>query len=316
MLVAATVMWGCGFTWAKAGGDAINRFTGQGQGALIGPVLLLAVRFVGAAILWVALVPSTRRGWTWDATWRGAVVGLILSLAIVLQHIGLDRTTEAVSAFLTSLTIVFVPLIQAVFKRRLPSPVLATGVVVAAVGVYLLLGARFDQFGWGEALGLACAVGWSVYILAVDAWGRQQETWRFTSIQFIVCGLVMTLFCLTLPGGAAALGNLDELLLQPDIFWNTLLMTLLATAIAFALLNRYQPMLDPTRASLLYMVEPIVASIFAWVMIGRGQTVIAMIGAGLILLANVLVEVLGRRGESSGREESLRNADFGMRNER
>jgi len=173
---------------------------------------------------------------------------------------------------------------------------LLAGTFLAAIGVYLLLGARFDQFGWGEALGLMCAFGWSVYILLVNAWGPGENPWRFTAIQFLVTSIVTSAVVPFLPGGTTALARLVPILLDPAVFWNALIMTTFATAVAFALLNKFQPQLDPTRASLLYMVEPVVATAFAWVMVpGRGQTTTALVGAGLILLANVVVEVFGTK---------------------
>jgi hypothetical protein len=41
-LLFATLVWGSSFTWAKASGDAINRLTGAGANAMIGPLLLMA----------------------------------------------------------------------------------------------------------------------------------------------------------------------------------------------------------------------------------------------------------------------------------
>jgi drug/metabolite transporter (DMT)-like permease len=57
----------------------------------------------------------------------------------------------------------------------------------------------------------------------------------------------------------------------------------------------FQPKLDPTRAALLYLGEPIFAALYAYLAVGRTLSVMALLGAGLILSANVLVEVLERR---------------------
>ena len=55
--------------------------------------------------------------------------------------------------------------------------------------------------------------------------------------------------------------------------------------------------LDPTRAALIYLAEQIFAALYAYVAVGRTLSLIALFGAGLILAANVLVEVLERRGK-------------------
>jgi drug/metabolite transporter (DMT)-like permease len=48
---------------------------------------------------------------------------------------------------------------------------------------------------------------------------------------------------------------------------------------------------------LIYLGEPIFAALYAYVAVGRTLSVIALLGAGLILAANVLVEILERRSK-------------------
>jgi len=50
---------------------------------------------------------------------------------------------------------------------------------------------------------------------------------------------------------------------------------------------------------LIYLAEPIFAALYAYVAVGRTLSVIALLGAGLILAANVLVEILERRQQTS-----------------
>ena len=44
-LLIATMFWGCGFTWAKSGGEAVNRLLELPNGSAVGPIWLLAFRF-------------------------------------------------------------------------------------------------------------------------------------------------------------------------------------------------------------------------------------------------------------------------------
>ena len=76
-----------------------------------------------------------------------------------------------------------------------------------------------------------------------------------------------------------------------------ILLSLFPTLGAFVLLNLYQPRIDPTRAALIYLIEPVVAAAWAWAVVGRKLGVQAVLGAALILVANVLVEVLSARGK-------------------
>jgi drug/metabolite transporter (DMT)-like permease len=82
---------------------------------------------------------------------------------------------------------------------------------------------------------------------------------------------------------------------SPGVALNLALMICFVTIGAFGLQTFFQPYIDPTRAALLYLVEPIFAALYPWITKGHGLTATASAGAALILVANVLVEVLQSR---------------------
>jgi len=301
-LLLGTVCWGCGFTWAKEAGEAVQHAAGLPAGHPFGPIFVLAWRFLAAAVVWLLIFPASRRGWTWRGSAWGAVAGALCALGLILQHIGLDRTSEAVSAFLTSLTILFVPLIV-LFAGRPPRPVLWVGVALASAGVWLMTGATPRGFGWGEVLGLACAFTFSLYILAVNFAAKVESPYRVTVAQFAVVAIVCLITCAFLSGGRAALGGTERILASREVWLNTLLLTIFPTLIAFSLLTFFQPKVDPTRAALIYLAEPVFATIYAAVVAGHRTGPKALAGAGLILVANALVEILSARGRVEHEEQ-------------
>src|SRR5215510_14450638 len=119
-LLLATLAWAGSFTWAKAAGDGVNQAAGLPSGALLGPILLLAWRFTASGLLWLLIFPAARQGWTWPSVGRSVLLGLLLWAGQTFQMLGLDRTSEAVRAFLTSLTVIFVPVLMVVIVRRPP----------------------------------------------------------------------------------------------------------------------------------------------------------------------------------------------------
>jgi drug/metabolite transporter (DMT)-like permease len=149
----------------------------------------------------------------------------------------------------------------------------------------------------GELLGLACAVAYSVDIIIVNVLVRPGEVARVTAGQFFVVAGIAVITTLALPQGRSSLApaRMVQLLSDPKIGVNVSLMAVLVSMGAFGLQFRFQPYLDPTRAALLYLLEPIFASIYAWIATGRRLDAKGMSGAGMILLANVLVELLQAR---------------------
>ncbi|MDQ3439981.1 MAG: DMT family transporter [Planctomycetota bacterium] len=271
-LLAATLFWGFGFTWAKMGGAAVNAAMGLADGAYVGPLFLLAWRFIVAAILWAILFREARTGWTLRSALRGALLGVFLGTGLVLQHIGLDRTSEAVAAFLTALTIVFVPLLMTLVVRKPPTALQWGGVIVATLGVWLMTGATPSGFGVGEVLGLGAAIVFSGYIIAVNTIVPNENPARMALGQFAVTALLTLVACFFVHAGPEALAQTPRVVSAPIVWLNLLLLVVFTTIGSFGLLNFFQPRVDPTRAALIYLVEPIFAAGYAYIATGRGPT--------------------------------------------
>jgi drug/metabolite transporter (DMT)-like permease len=303
-MLAASMLWGCSFTWVKAAGAGINASAGHAVTSPAGPIALLAWRFVLAALLWGLFHPRSLRGWTWRSAGRAALLGTALFVPMALQVLGLARTSEAVSAFLTSLTIVFVPLTLALLLRRPPRRDLWLAVALAACGIWLMTGAAPPGFGLGELFGLGCGVSFSAHILLLDAIMKRESFGRMTVGQFAFVGLAGLVTCALVPGGTeiidiggtrAALAHgwsavdlgIADLLASRAVAVNLFLVTVVSTMGAFSLQFAFQPRITPTLAALILLAEPVFAAVFAYVMIGRELGSTVFIGAALILAANV-----------------------------
>ena len=305
-LLLGTVFWGCGFTWAKAAGEAVQDAAGLPRESAFGPVFILSWRFLLASVLWFVAFSASRRGWSASGILWATVIGFPLGAGLIVQHIGLDRTTEAVSAFLTSLTILFVPLLMIAVFRKPPRGVLWIGVLLATAGVWLMTGAQPTGFGWGEVLGIAAAFLFSLYILAVNAASTHETPWRMVGAQFGITAMICFASCVFLRGGPDHLHptSMIRILSIRAVWLNLACLTLFTTLVAFGLLTFFQPLLDPTQAALIYLAEPIFATLYAAIAVGRRAGMMTLAGAALILIANVLVEVLSARSPV-GAEEKL-----------
>jgi drug/metabolite transporter (DMT)-like permease len=203
-------------------------------------------------------------------------LGALLWAGHTAQVLGLDRTTEAVSAFLTSLTVVFVPLLMAIVVRRPPRATLWLPVGLAALGIWLMTGAAPSALG------------------EVARW---DSPWQMATGQFLTVGMASAVTCLFVSRGPVplTLSRQWAILFGSELWLYVALLTVVSTMTAFGLMFYFQPKLDPTRAALIYLGEPIFAALYAYLAVGRTLSVMALLGAGLILSANVLVEVLERR---------------------
>lgn len=293
MLLIATFAWGFSFVWVKQAVGALNDAAGVAAGSAFGAALLLAMRFGVATMVWFAIFPRAREGWSLDSHRRVAILGLLLAAGIVIQTMGLDLTSEAVSAFLTSLAVVFVPLIVAALYRVFPSKAALLGIVLAVAGVWTLTGASFQALGFGEILGLACSVVFSLHLIGVNRLTTGDTPWRMCGGQFAWVALSMTLVTLLVmpPPTQVRWAVFGEFV----VWGNLLLLVAIPTLVSFGLMTAYQPFVHPNRAVMIYLLEPAFAGAIAWVLNGSAMTGHELLGGGLILLANAVVELLTPR---------------------
>jgi drug/metabolite transporter (DMT)-like permease len=297
MLVLATLVWGCSFALAKDAGEIINRAAGVSQHAL-GPMLVLSLRFTVASVAWFVLIAPAREGWKRQSVIDGVVLGVFLAAGMVLQHIALDYTIEAVAAFLTSLTVIFVPMILWAFWRQALPAAAWVGVVVAVPGVWLMSGASSLSLGFGEWMGLACAFVFAWHIPMLNRYAARDTPWRMCGAQFVIVALA----CWLCTGVALShVDTFDWSVLGDGSLWtNILLLVAGPTLVSFGLANVYQPRVHAIRAVLIYLLEPIFAAIFAWMWTGRSMTAGMMMGGALILAANAVVELWPQKQKAKG----------------
>ncbi len=292
MIFIATAIFGISFAIAKQIGTQVNNAAGV-QTSALGPMFVLAMRFACAAIIWPLAVRRAREGWTVVGMKRGAVVGALLTVGMIIQNVGLDYTSEAVSAFLTSLTVVFVPLAIWLIFREKPSASIYLGIALAVPGVWLMSGIDKPggfSLGTGEILGIACAVAFSFHVISINVFTPRESPWRIALAQFVVaamlCGAVFAVLLARLP-------HFDFGIFRSMSVWRGIAILVFGpTLIAFGLMTIYQPRISPVRAVLIYLLEPVFASIFAWIWSRHTMTIEMIVGGALILIANAVVELL------------------------
>jgi len=263
-VVVAAVLFGTTFVMVK---DAV---------ADVGPVPFLAVRFLIGAL---AMAPFARRGPAQPGVWRaGLVCGTALLLGYVFQTIGLQYTTSSVSAFVTYLLVVMVPVISALTLRRPPTPPTIAGVVLATVGLFLLTG-RGVHLGKGELLTLGCALSFAVHIVLLAHFAPRFDTTKLNGIQLMVVGGA----CLAPGFWLGGYGFTARA-------WLAAAYTGVAVSgVALGLQLWGQRRVGPTRTSLLLMIEPVSAAVLGYA-VGDRLGTSGVVGAALILAGIAVAE--------------------------
>jgi len=167
LLTAITIIWGASFTLVKILLDA---------GLSTGSINL--IRGVGFAVLVAAFSGKKLLRMKRKESLIGIIAGTANSLAYLLQSEGIVRTTPSTSAFLTILSILFVPVISLVIYRIKPSWRLLPAVVLAIAGTVFLTGMSFSGFrlGAGEGMLIGCAFSFAISIAVLSNSGSGAST--------------------------------------------------------------------------------------------------------------------------------------------
>lgn len=270
-LIGVTAIWGSTFVVVK---DAVEAM----------PVTdFLTWRFAMAALAMLVLRPRSVARLGTAGRRVGVVLGVALGTGYLLQTLGLQHTSAAVSGFITGMFVVLTPLGAAVLLRQPPPLTAWLAVAVATVGLGLL-SLHGLSVGSGELLTLGCAGAFALHIVGLGRWAASYDAFGLAVVQLlttaVLCGLVAVPGGLVIPPTAAVWGALA-------------LTSLAATALAFVVQTWAQAHLAPTRAAVIMTMEPVFSGLFAVAVAGEVLGVRALVGAVLVLGAMLLTEIGG-----------------------
>jgi drug/metabolite transporter (DMT)-like permease len=266
-----TLIWGSTFVLVKRALDDASA------------LLFVAIRFSLATIV-MALV--FRRRWTWAAgpPPGGILAGVCLFGGYAFQTAGLNLTTPSKAAFLTGLTVVMVPLLGSLVYRVYPHFSEAIGVVIATVGMGLMtLQGDAGGVARGDALVILCALAFAAHIVVLGHYSKM------ASFEPLAVWQLGTTAALALAG----FWWIEKPFFHPSpILWLAVLVSsLLSTALAFTVQAWAQQVTTATRAALIFALEPVVAWIFAFTIMGERLPAKAILGAVLILTGILVAEL-------------------------
>jgi len=279
LLLLAAAIWGLAFVFQKSA---------MGH---IGPLLFIGCRALVAAS---ALAPLAwlegRRGGSAVPPARlvgiGALGGVAFFLGAAFQQSGIVTASVTNTGFLTALYVVATPFMAWGWHGARPGAAVFVAVALSFAGTWALGGGALAGFGPGDLLVAISAIFWAAHVVIVGVAGRHARPVAFTALQFVVVsalgfsGALLTEH-VTLAGVLAA---------APEIAY----VGLLSSALTFTLLAvalRYTP---PSEASVLVSTETLFAALAGALLLGERLAPINWVGAGLILAAILLVQLVPR----------------------
>jgi drug/metabolite transporter (DMT)-like permease len=271
-LIVITFIWGSTFTVVKQ------------SLSMVSPVLFVAMRFWIATVILAAFMPGQISRITRKSLCQGLVLAVFLLGGFIFQTLGLQNTNPAYSAFITSLSVLLVPLLGYFFFRHRPRPQTIAGVVLATLGLYLLLVQMSEmKIRSGDVLTLICAVLFAFHILFLGFFVARTDYRQLMFLQMAGSAVICTI--------------LIPILEAPSIVWDSSLILcffvtgVLATTLAFYVQARAQQFTTANHAALIFSLEPFFAALFAYWILGQVLQSREWVG-GILILAGILVSEL------------------------
>jgi drug/metabolite transporter (DMT)-like permease len=286
-LLVMTIIWGATFVIVK---EAIND---------ISSMLFVATRFGIAGLILLAVLYFKKQKTMLDEVRAGLFLGLLLFLGFFTQTIGLKYTSATKSGFLTGTLVVMVPLFQTIIEKKFPSKGAQLGTVLVFFGIIFLSSSAnslqyfFSEigtnFGIGEQLTLACAVFFALHVVYIDIYTAKFNFWILLTTQIITVSILSLLTSFLLAGLSIEPIRIN---FSSYLIFGIIYTSIFATLITMGLQTRFQKVVSPTKAGIIYSFEPIFAALFAFFLLSEKITNFSLLGCGLIFLGLLSAEIM------------------------
>lgn len=271
-LILAAFISGLSFVAQKLGMNYVGPFTFNTLRCFIGCVSLLPVMF---------LLSGKK-----CAVKGGIVAGIILFIAFSINQYCMIYADAGKAGFITSLYILFVPIIALFMKHKLSRNV-GIGIFVALIGLYLLCAKDVMLFEIWDMLLLVSAFFFALHIIVVNHYSKKSDAIKLSIIQFLTAGI------LSLPLMFLFEKPTIELVMagwQPILF-----IGVIVTGVAYTLQIFGHKATKPVLATLILSSEAVFAVIGGILLLGETLTLREVFGCILMLGAIIISQIKDKK---------------------
>jgi drug/metabolite transporter (DMT)-like permease len=283
LLVIGAFIWGSAFIFQKKGMDYIGPLAFNGIRNLMGSFVLIP-------FILISDKRKPKEELEKEKSSRkllikaGVICGVFLAAASTVQQYALKYTSTGKVGFITTLYIIFVPIVGVFIGKRF-RPVLWISAVLAIVGLYVLCIKKGEGFSLvlGDWLALACAFLFAFQILSLDKFTPLVNPVKLASIEFFVCGVIccVLMFIFEKPTLSAVLSAYIPLLYAG----------LLSTGVAYTFQAVAQKHANPVMASLIMSLESVFCVLTGWALLHETLTPRETVGCIIIFIGVIITQL-------------------------
>jgi drug/metabolite transporter (DMT)-like permease len=272
-LLLVAIIWGSAFVAQRVAGQMGSVYLFNGIRYLLAALVILplAIR-AGRADKPISFLSHDQYEWM-------LIAGFFLFAGSALQQVGLLYTTAGNAGFITSLYVVFVPIVLFVLWREKLHWIALAAVALAGGGTFLLSTGGSYEIRGGDVLELMGALFWTLHVIVLGKYAARFEPMSFSVGQLVVC---------------AVLNLAIGFFVEPAMQFNLPLVLSIAYTAFFSLglcytlqvwAQRHTP---PADAALLLSLESVFSVLAGWILLKEILVSVQVIGCVLIFVAVLL----------------------------
>ena len=271
MTIAAGFLWGTSFPAIKIGLQYMDAYT------------FVFLRFLAASLTMLAVSVATKNlSLEFPNKRLILILGVTNGIAYLLQYVGMVYVTASASSLFVNLSVVWVALLTPLVLRERLGRKKSLGVIVSLLGVvFMTTNLDFASITRGaiisDLLVIAAGIAWAIFIV----YNKRLATGKST-VQIVTWLLLFTLLPL-LPIAPYSAGILTSLPLDA---WIAIIYTaVMCWVVPYYLWLKGLKHMSPVTSAIVLLTEIVVAIVISTLFLDEVFTVIAGVGAVLIVIA-------------------------------
>lgn len=271
-LLAISLIWGSTFIIVK---KTVELFE---------PITFVGLRFVLAFFIMLIFCYPRRKNLSRALLKDGLFIGTALFVVFTFQTLALKYSSASEVGFLTGLYVLFVPILSAVFLKRMPHFFSIVGVLCSAAGMLMVTFTDTLSLSTGQLFAILNALFIGIQIIMTDVYSKRHDTVLLTAVEIGVVALFSMIY-------SVMFENPDYTVLKSGyVLYSLLFNAVIATVLCFFVQMHMQKHTTPTKAAIMFTMEPISSAFFSFFIGAEVLLFRQYMGAVLIVTAIVLAE--------------------------
>ncbi|KAH9794689.1 Integral membrane protein DUF6 containing protein [Citrus sinensis] len=282
--------------------------------AITDPSAFTVVRFALSAIPFIPFVLRARD----DVHTRNAgfELGLWVSLGYLMQALGLETSDAGRASFISMFTVIVVPLLDGMLGAIVPARTWF-GAVMSILGVALLESSGSPP-SVGDLLNFLSAVFFGIHMLRTEHISRSTNKKDFLPLLgYEVCVIALLSAVWYFIGGSlGGTQGSDPSSWTWTMFWDwmvafpwipALYTGIFSTGLCLWIEMAAMRDVSATETAIIYGLEPVWGAGFAWFILGERWGATGWLGAALVLVGSLTVQIFGSSSPSNCNEDEKRS---------